>query len=393
MATKRDYYEILGVNRTASDDEIKASYRKLAMKYHPDKNPGNVEAEENFKELAEAYEVLKDQEKRARYDRFGHAGVKGTGFGGGGGFHDPFDIFREVFGGGGFGSIFDDFFGSGNRQSGARNRNRGSDIQIKLKLTLEEIAAGATKQLKIKKQVKCESCKGSGVKRGSRPATCPTCHGTGEVRQISQSIFGRVVNVSTCSHCRGTGTIISDPCETCRGEGRVHGDDTVEVSIPAGALEGNYLKIRGKGNVGANGGPPGDLIVVVEEKSHPFFERDGNDVIFDLDISFPQAVLGAEIEIPTLELEKVGQEKTNKLVKIQIPPGTQGGKVFRLRGKGMPELNSYRKGDLLVQVKVWTPTKLAPREKELIEELSQYENFRPPEKKGFFQKFKEALNI
>jgi molecular chaperone DnaJ len=392
MVSKRDYYEILEVNRNATDDEIKSSYRKLAMKYHPDKNPGDKEAEDKFKEIAEAYEVLKDPNKRARYDQFGHEGVKGTGFGGGG-FHDPFDIFREVFGGGGFGSIFDDFFGGSSSSKRRGNQLQGSDVQIKLKLSLEEISSGVTKQIKLKKQIECTTCKGIGMKAGSRPATCPSCHGTGEVRQISQSIFGRIVNVATCSQCRGTGKSISDPCESCRGEGRIHGDDKVDITIPAGAVDGNYLKLRGKGNVGPNGGPPGDLIVVIQENKHDFFERDGNDIIFELFLSFPQVTLGCEVEIPTLELEKVGEENENKMVKIQIPPGTQGEKVFRLRGKGMPEVNSYRRGDLLVQVKVWTPTKLSPREKELIEELSQYENCKPPLKKGFFQKFKEALNI
>ncbi|GAB4367228.1 MAG: molecular chaperone DnaJ [Calditrichia bacterium] len=391
MATKRDYYEILGVDRSATLDEIKSAYRRLAMKYHPDRNQGDKEAEEKFKEVAEAYEVLRDPDKRARYDRFGHEGVKAGGFPGGG-FHDPFDLFREVFGGG-FGSIFDDFFGGGTRTSRRRDQQRGRDLQIKLKLSLEEIASGVTKQLRIKKQVRCEVCHGNGLKAGSRPATCPVCQGSGEIRQVSQSIFGRFVNVSTCSRCGGSGSIITDPCPNCRGEGRVQGESVVEVTIPPGAAEGNYLTLRGEGNVGSNGGPPGDLIVVIEEKEHRLFQRNGNDVIYELYLSFPQVALGCEVEIPTLELEGYGKDKQNKMVKINIPPGTQSGKVFRLRGKGLPELNSYRKGDLLVQVKVWTPTKLTPREKELLEELSQLENCKPPEKKGFFQKFKEAFNI
>ncbi|GAB4338590.1 MAG: molecular chaperone DnaJ [Calditrichia bacterium] len=394
MSTKRDYYEILGVAKTATKEEIKGAYRKLAMKYHPDRNPGDKEAEEKFKEVAEAYDVLSDEKKRATYDRFGHDGLRGgAGFGGGGGMHDPFDLFREVFGGGGFGSIFDEFFGGSTRTTRRERRQRGSDLQVKLKLSLEEIATGVTKQLKIKKQVRCQTCSGSGLQAGAKPATCPTCQGSGEVRQVSQSIFGRVVNVTQCSRCGGSGSIITNPCETCRGEGRVHGEETIEVSVPAGASNGNYLQLRGKGNVGPNGGPAGDLIVIVEEKEHKFFVRDGNNIIYELYISFPQAALGSEVLIPTLELETVNGEKKNKMVKISIPPGTQGNKVFRLKNKGMPELNGYHRGDLLVQVKVWVPTKLTPRERELLEELDKQENFKPPEKKGFFQKFKEVFNI
>jgi molecular chaperone DnaJ len=392
MATKRDYYDILGVGRSATADEIKSSYRKLAMKYHPDQNQGDKGAEEKFKEVAEAYEVLKDPDKRARYDRFGHEGVKGGGYAGGG-FHDPFDVFRDVFGGGGFGSIFDEFFGGGSGRSRRQDRQRGNDLQVKLKLTLEEIATGTTKNIKVKKQVVCHTCDGSGMKSGSQPVTCPVCRGSGEVRQISQSILGRIVNVTTCSRCGGRGTIITDPCPDCRGEGREHGEATVKVKVPAGAADGNYMTVRGEGNVGPNNGPSGDLIVVMEEKSHKFFSRNGNDVIYELYLSFPQVALGAEVEVPTLEMENVDGQKENKLVMISIPPGTQSGKVFRLRGKGLPEVNSYRKGDILVQVKVWTPEKLNQREKEILEELAQLENVNPPKKKGFFEKFKEAFNI
>jgi molecular chaperone DnaJ len=389
---KRDYYEILGVGRNATPDQIKTAYRKLAMEYHPDRNQGDKEAEDKFKELAKAYEVLRDPNKRSMYDRFGHEGLKGGSYGGG--FHDPFDIFREVFGGGGFGSIFEDFFGGGgSRRSGGKNQRKGSDLQIRLKLTLEEIAVGTTKQLKIKKQVSCNSCSGSGLKKGSQPTTCPQCQGSGEVREVSQSLFGRFVNITTCPRCSGRGTIITDPCETCRGEGIVQGEETVDIGVPAGVTEGNYMTMRGKGNTGPNGGPAGDLIVVFEEIPHKFFTRNGNDVIFELDLSFPEVSLGTEAEIPTLEMEGEGKERQNKLVKITIPAGTQGGKIFRLRGKGFPELNAYRRGDLLVEVKVWTPTKLTPREKELLEELMTLENLQPPKKKGFFDKVKEALNI
>ncbi len=384
MTAKRDYYEILGVSRTATAEEIKTAYRKLAMKYHPDRNQGDKEAEEKFKEVAEAYEVLSDPEKRQRYDQFGHEGVRGgTGGFDFGGFHDPFSIFEEVFG---------DFFGTRSRRRDRRVQ-RGSDLQIKLKLTLEEIASGVKKRLKIKKLVTCSTCSGSGLKPGSRPNTCPVCQGSGEVRQVSQTIFGRFVNVSTCPRCGGRGQIISNPCPTCRGEGRVHGEEEIEISIPAGAAEGNYLTLRGKGNVGPNGGPAGDLIVYIVEKEHEFFERSGDDVIYDLHLSFPQVALGAEIEIPTLEMEGRGKEKRRKMVQIKIPPGTQSGKVFRLRGKGIPELNGYGRGDLLVHVQVYTPTKLTPREKELLEELLELENMKPPKKKSFFKKIKETLNI
>ncbi|MFZ0391635.1 MAG: molecular chaperone DnaJ [Calditrichia bacterium] len=381
MAVKRDYYEILELSRTATETEIKAAYRKMAMKYHPDRNPGDKAAEDNFKEAAEAYEVLRDPQKRARYDRFGHEGVKGTP---GGGFDfdmsDPFSIFEQVFG--------DMFGGRGQSRRGTRQQ-RGRDMQIRLKLSLEEVASGVERNIKIKKQVACHTCGGNGMKSGSKPQTCPVCQGAGEVREVTQSIFGRFMNVSTCSRCAGRGTIVSDPCETCRGEGRVQGEEMVEVTIPAGAADGNYLTLRGKGNAGPNGGPAGDLAVVIEEKSHPFFTRNGNDVIYESLLSFPRLALGGELEVPTLEME--GEE--NKIVQIQVPSGTQSGKVFRLRGKGFPQLNGYGRGDLLVQVKGWTPTKMSPREKEILEELAELENLQPPQKKGFFDKVKEALNI
>ena len=400
MAAKRDYYEILNVSRNASQDEIKSAYRKLAMKYHPDQNQGNKEAEEKFKEVAEAYEVLNNPDKRRLYDNFGHDGVRSRGMGGG--FHDPFDVFREVFGSGGFGSIFEDFFGGGTTSRSRRRsyRQQGSDLQIKLKLNLEEIATGIKKKVKINKLVNCETCNGTGQESGSEADTCPTCHGSGEIQQVSQSLFGRFVNVATCPQCRGEGKVIKNPCPTCRGEGRDRGEETVEFTIPAGVSTGNYLTLEGKGNVGPRGGPAGNLIIAIEEKQHPLFFRDGNDIIYDLYLSFPQASLGIEAEIPTLQVDADGKNLSEKnvnrykKVKIHVPPGTQPGKVFRLRDKGIPELHGYHKGDLLVQIKLWVPTKLNQREKVLLQELNEQENIHPSEKeKGFFQKVKDTLNL
>jgi molecular chaperone DnaJ len=399
MATKRDYYEVLGISREASQEEIKSAYRKLAMKYHPDRNQDNRDAEENFKEVAEAYEILSHQDKRQRYDRFGHEGVTG----GMGGFDfEHFDLadalrifMEEGFGFGGFGDIF----GRSGGRRGSR-QERGRDLQAVLQLSLEEVATGITKKIKINKLITCQTCNGTGHKTDSKPTTCLTCKGNGEVRQVSQSIFGRFVNVSTCPQCRGQGKIITDPCPTCRGEGRDRGEETVEVEIPAGVNSGNYLTIPNKGNSGPRGGPNGDLLVVIQEKEHPHFVRHGNDIIYDYYASFPELALGGETEIPTIVLEKnsknLPEENLDryKKVKISIPPGTQPGKVFRIRGKGIPELHSYHKGDLLVQIKVWIPTKLNQREKKILKELAEAENLIPPkEGKSFFQKFKEALNI
>ena len=397
MANKRDYYEVLGVSRTATAEEIKAAYRKLAMQYHPDRNPGDKEAEEKFKEVAEAYEVLSDPEKRRRYDSFGHEGV-GAGGGFGGFEHVDLSEALRIFMEEAFG--FGDFFGTGTRRRRGTRATRGSDLQIKLKLSLEEVASGTRKKVKLTKLMVCPSCKGSGQRKGTQPRTCPTCQGQGEVRQVSQSLFGRFVNITTCPQCRGEGKIVSDPCQTCRGEGVIRGEETMEIEVPAGVATGNYLTLRGKGNAGPRGGPNGDLIVYFEEKEHPLFVRHGNDVLYDLYLSFPQAALGADVEIPTLELDPENKKlpaeniQRYKRVKIHVPPGTQPGKVFRLRGKGIPEVNGYRRGDLLVQIKVWVPTRLTPREKELLEELAELENVKPPRKgKSFFQKFKEAFNI
>lgn len=399
MAAKRDYYEVLNVSREASQEEIKSAYRKLAMKYHPDKNQGDKEAEEKFKEVAEAYEVLSDPEKRQRYDRYGHEGVSGgpSGFD----FHhfdlgDALRIFMEE----GFGFDLGDFFGTRSRGRRGTRYERGRDLQINLQLSLEDVATGVKKKIKINKLIVCPTCKGDGQQAGSSPKTCPTCRGHGEIRQVTQSILGRFVNVSVCPQCRGEGKVISDPCKTCMGEGRIRGEETIEINIPKGVSSGNYLTLQGKGDVGPRGGPPGDLIVALHVKEHPLFVRHGNDLVYDLYLGLPELALGDEVEIPTIVVDEDGENLPEddpnryKQVQIQIPPGTQPGKVFRLRGKGLPELNSNYKGDLLVQIKAWVPTRLSSREKELLEELNESENFKLPKKgKGFFQKVKEALNI
>jgi molecular chaperone DnaJ len=377
MAT-RDYYEILGVQRDASTEEIKKAYRKLAMEYHPDRNPGDKSAEEKFKELAEAYEVLKDPEKRSRYDRFGHSGLK-EGFTG---FPDfGFDLADALrtFMSEGFG--FGDFFDLGRRSTRARNR-RGRDLQLKLKLTLEEIATGVQKKIKLKKWVLCESCRGSGAAPGTSSTTCYQCHGTGEVRQVSQSLFGQFINITTCPRCHGEGKTLKEACKACNGEGRVQGEKIITVEIPAGVSTGNYLTVRGEGNVGPKGGPAGDVIIFIEESEDKNFERHGDDIIYNLPLSFSQVALGADIEVPTL----------NGRAKLHIPPGTQSGKILRMRGKGIPHLHSHGRGDQLVRVVVWTPTKLTAKERKIFEELEKSENCRPPQgDRGFISKIKDAI--
>ncbi len=378
--TKRDYYEILGVSRDATLEEIKKAYRKKAMEYHPDRNPGNKEAEEKFKEAAEAYEVLRDPEKRQRYDRFGHAGTRAGA--------DPFAGFDfdlsdalRTFMSEGFGG-FGDLFGF-RRQPRGRHHRRGSDLQIRLKLTLEEIGTGVKKRIKLRKWVRCDQCGGSGAEPGTQPITCPQCRGAGEVRQVSRSLFGQFVNITTCPRCQGLGTVVDTPCRKCHGAGRVKGESTITVEIPAGVATGNYITVRGEGNVGPHGGPAGDVIVFIEEEEHPYFERHGDDLLYDLPLSFVQVALGDEVEVPTL---------TGK-VKVEIPAGTQSGKIYRLRGKGIPHLNGYGSGDLLVRVMVWTPTKLTAKERKLFEELAKSEHLHPPKRdRSFFKKFKEAFS-
>ncbi|MBL8000052.1 MAG: molecular chaperone DnaJ [Candidatus Kapabacteria bacterium] len=389
---KRDYYEILGVQKSSSADEIKSAYRKLAMKYHPDRNPGDKEAEENFKEATEAYEVLSDSGKRQRYDQFGHQGMRG-----GQDFHqnvninDIFSQFGDIFGGGGNGDIFEQFFGGGgNRRSGGRRQagEQGSDLKIRLPLSLEEIAAGAEKTLKIKRYRTCDTCSGSGAKSGSKPVTCSTCQGQGEVRHVSRSMFGQMVNIAPCTTCAGTGQIIKDKCGDCSGEGRIQGETTLKVNIPAGVSTGNYIPIRGKGNAGRRGGGAGDVLVIVEEQEHPHFKREGDDVVYDLTISFPDAALGGEVSVPVL----------GGTASLTIEAGTQPGTVLRMRDKGIPHLNGYGKGDQLVVVNVFVPTKLSSKEKDALRSLAQSENIAPRTGKnngkdtGFFGKVKEAFS-
>lgn len=381
---KRDYYEVLGVDRNASVDEIKSAYRKLAMKYHPDRNPNDPEAEEKFKEAAEAYDVLSDPEKRRKYDTFGHQGLSG-----GGGYstytdiNDIFSRFSDIFGG----SIFDDFFGTSSRRRSHRRDmgERGSDLRIRLALTLEEIANGAEKTIKIKRMAKCSDCNGSGAKANSGYATCQTCGGSGEIRQVSRSVFGQFVNISTCPTCGGYGQVIKEKCEVCNGDGRVQVEETVKVTIPPGVEEGNYIPLRGKGNAGRRNGPAGDLIIVIEEKQHDLFTRQGDNILFPLTISFPEAALGAEIEIPTID----GTEK------IKIHAGTQPGSTIVLKGKGIKKLNYDSRGDMIVLVNVHIPTKLNSKEKDLIKELATMENIahKPKNKKNkdFFEKVKDTF--
>jgi molecular chaperone DnaJ len=380
MTTKRDLYEVLGISRNASGDEIKKAYRKLALQYHPDKNPGDKSAEEKFKEIAEAYAILSDPDKRARYDRFGHSATSGAGdFGGFSNIDDIFSAFGDIFGGG-----FGDIFGGGGRRR-PRTSNRGGDLQIRLLLTLEEVATGITKKIKVKKNITCHSCNGSGSSQNSQPGQCPVCHGTGEMRQVTQSIFGQMVNITTCNRCNGQGNIVSNPCRTCSGDGRISGEKNIELNIPAGVTSGNYIPLKGEGHVGKRNGPPGDLIVYIEEKKHSIFERAGNDVIMVLPISYPHAALGSSLEIPTL---------TGK-VKINIAPGTQAGKILRMRNKGIPNVHGAGIGDQLVQVQVYVPTHLNNEEKSKIKDLEKYDNLKPSPDghKNIFEKFKEALNI
>lgn len=378
---KRDYYDILGVTRQADAGEIKSAYRKLAIKYHPDKNPDNPEAEEKFKEAAEAYEVLSNPDKRQRYDQFGHAGNSASGGYGGGSMNmeDIFSQFGDIFGAGG--SPFDSFFGGAGRSSG-RRVSKGSNLRIKVKLNLSEIAHGAEKKIKVNKQVVCGTCDGSGAKDKSSFHNCRTCGGAGSVRRVTNTILGQMQTTSTCPACNGEGIEITAKCDSCRGAGLVNGEETITINIPAGVSEGMQLSMGGKGNAAPRGGVPGDLIILIEEVPHETLKRDGNNVIYDLYINFVDAALGTSVEVPTIDGK----------AKIKIDSGTQGGKILRLKGKGVPEVNSYHKGDQLVYVNVWTPKALSSEEKSLLEKLRDSPNFKPQpgrNEKSFFERIKE----
>jgi molecular chaperone DnaJ len=378
---KRDYYEILGIDRNAGEDDIKRAYRKLAVKYHPDKNPGDKNAEEAFKEATEAYEVLKDSQKRQLYDRYGHEGLKvGAGFNGFAGFDlgDALRAFMRDFGGFGF----EDLFGMGAPRRGRSGPQRGDDLQVTLDLTLEEISTGVEKTIKIKRQVACATCGGTGAEKGSAKKTCPTCRGSGQIRTVSRSLFGQFVNIQVCGTCGGEGQVIEKICPECGGRGIEKDTTTVNVKIPAGVSAGNYLTVRGGGDYGPRGGPPGDAIVVINEIEHEQFTRRHDDIIIEVSLSFSQAALGAELEVPTID------SKTT----LKIPPGSQSGKVFIMRNRGLPHLNGYGRGDQLVRVVVWTPTELTKEEKELFQKLGKTRGEKPPlANKSFFDKLRQTL--
>lgn len=382
MAQKKDYYEVLGVSKSATEDELKKAYRKLAIQYHPDKNPGDKAAEEKFKEIAEAYGVLSDAEKRQRYDQYGHQGMGGaSGFGGAG--VNMEDIFSSVFGDD---SPFGSFFGGGGRRSnGGQPVRKGSDLRIKLKLDLEEIANGVEKKIKVKRYVSCNTCSGNGSKNGNSQKTCQTCNGSGQIRKVVSTMLGQMVSTSTCHTCQGEGKVIIERCDVCFGEGRVLNEDLISIKIPAGVGEGMQLSMTGKGNVPTRGGVAGDLLIVIEEEEHPELKRDGSNIIYDLKLNFADAVLGKEAEIPTI----------GGKVKINIKAGTQPGEVLRLKGKGLKEINSYSIGDQLVHVNIYTPTSVSSEEKAILEKLREAPNFQPratKSDKSIFDRMKDFFH-
>ena len=376
--TKRDYYEILGVNKNASKDEIKKAYRKQALKFHPDKNPGDKAAEEKFKEAAEAYEVLSNDEKRGKYDRFGHAGLGGAGNGFSGHGMTVEDIFSS------FGDIFGDAFGGFGAFGGSRRGrtvNKGSNLRVKVKLNLVEIAAGTEKKIKVHKYVPCSTCSGTGAADSNSYSDCSSCRGTGHVTRVTNTILGQMQSTSVCPSCGGEGKIITKKCTVCFGEGISEKDDIININIPAGVARGMQMTVSGKGNAPRRGGVNGDLLVVIDEEDHPDLLREGNDLIYNLFISIPDAIMGSHVEIPTVD----------SFVKIKIEPGTQPGKILRLRGKGLPEVNGYGRGDLLVNVNVWIPKNLTREEMKIIEKFNDSESFVPkPDKddKGFFERMR-----
>ncbi len=385
--SKRDYYEVLGVSKGASADEIKKAYRKVAMKYHPDKNPDDSEAETKFKEAAEAYEVLSDEDKKAKYDRYGHDGLKGMGgFGGGAGggmnMDDIFSNFGDIFGD----DVFGSFFGGGRSSGGATRGVRGADLRIKISLTYKEMAKGTTKKIKVKKYHTCNTCEGSGAKDAGSIKTCSTCQGSGQVRRVTQTFMGQMQTVSTCPTCHGSGQQITSKCNTCGGTGREYGEENLEIKIPAGVDEGMQLTMRGAGNAGEYGGPAGNLLIVIESVKNKDLVRDGVHVHYKLDISFPDAVEGGSFEVPTI---------TGK-ARIKVPAGTQSGKIFRLKGKGFPDVNGYGTGDQLVHVQIYTPKKLNDKESKMIHELKESKNFEPQpdakSDKSFFDKVKSVFS-
>lgn len=376
---KRDYYEVLGVNRSAAEDEIKKAYRKLAIKYHPDKNQGDKEAEEKFKEAAEAYEVLSNADKKARYDRHGHQGLEGYGNGGGGmNMEDIFSQFSDIFGGGG--SPFGDMFGGGGRQQ----MRKGTNLRIKLKLTLEEVAEGVEKKIKVKRFVACEGCKGTGAKNGTAFKTCPTCSGTGQIRRVVNTMLGQMMSATTCPTCNGAGKSVAERCDSvCGGkDGIKQLEEVISVKVPAGVEEGMQLSMGGKGNFPPGGGVAGDLLIAIEEEDHETLKREGKNVHYDLYVNFVDAALGTVLDVPTI----------GGKARINVDAGTQSGKILRLKGKGIKELNGYGIGDQLIHVNIWTPKQLSKEEKALLEKLKSSPNFSPnPEKseKSFMEKMKE----
>ena len=383
---KRDYYEVLGVDKSASEDEIKKAYRKIAIKYHPDRNPGDKEAEEKFKEAAEAYNILHDPKTRQQYDQFGFNGPNmGGGFGGFGGFEstmnmdDIFSMFGDIFGGHGFGG-----FGGGQRRP---QQHRGSDLRLKVKLTLEEINTGVTKKFKVRKDIHCPHCNGSGAEAGSQKEPCPTCHGQGYITHTTQSIFGMMQQQSVCPTCGGEGMVIKNKCKHCGGTGVEKGEEVVEINIPAGVAEGMVVNVPGKGNAGKHNGTPGDIQVFIEEEPHETFIRDGNDLIYNLLLDFPTAALGGDVEIPTIEGTKL---------KVKLDNGTQPGKTLRLRGKGLPAVQGYGngRGDLVVNISVYVPKTLSKEEKQAIEQFKGSDNFKGDKqtRDSIFQKFKNYFN-